>query len=182
MTTTRRKAAHNVYTTTFQQAYWSRCHAESFAAADPDCAAQLAEYLAAGAAADCVAAATGLSEAEIKRIHAHGVIDALLRLSDEGAYGYREFYVVMQPAETPGEYDLASGLGDAPDDSQADKAYAFFHLVRDHALVNCYFAPVIAPLEALSVVQALAHEKLLGDYGGTIPDETPLSTEPDERG
>jgi len=172
MATTKRKAAHNVYTTTFQQAYWARRHAEQFAAADPECAAQLAEYLAESAAADCVAAVSGLSEAEIKRIHAHGVIDALLRLSDEGGYSYREYYVVMQPAETPGEYDLASGMGDAPGDIHVDTAYAFFHLVRDHALVNCYFALPITNLEALGVVHALAREKLLGNYGALMADET----------
>ena len=170
MATSKRKAAHNVYTATFQQAYWSRCHAEHFAAADPDCATQLAEYLAESATADCVAANVGLSEAEIRRIHAHAVIDALLRISEEGGYDYHEFYVVMQNATAQGDYDLASGTGDAPEDLQPNMEYAFFHLVRDHALVNCYFASPITTSEALGVVHALAHEKLLGSYGAMISE------------
>jgi hypothetical protein len=139
----------------------------------------LADYLAESAAADCVAASVGLSEAEIKRIHAHGIIDALLRISDEGGYTYREFYVVMQYSVTPGEYDLASGTGDAPDEFQSEMDYAFFHLVRAHALVNCYFALPITPIEALGVVHALAREKLLGSYGALVPNETPVNSEED---
>src|SRR5579863_2663561 len=173
MAKNKRKISRELYDLTYNYTYWARRNVERFEAGDPAIMEKTGEYFAATNAADKEARSTGLTERQIEQQHTRGQIDALLRISDEGGYTYREYFVSMQRADVPGEYDIASQPGDAPGDLQSGKEYTLFQLTDHQALVNCYFSPPIESQEALVVVMNLIASKKLGDYGLIVKDDTP---------
>src|SRR5579859_2317391 len=165
MAKNKRKISRALYDLTYSYTYWARRNVERFEAGDPAITEKTGEYFAARNVADNEARAVRLTEQEIERAHTRGQIDALLRISDEGGYFYREYFVAMERADTPGEYAVASWPGDAPDYLQDGRQYTLFQLTDHQALVNCYFAAPIEAQEALLVVTNLIAQKQLGNYG-----------------
>ena len=158
-----------VYDAAYAQVYWGRRNMERFEAGDPDLMKQMAEYMRVSAEADRGALKVGISEAELERIHGHAAIDALLKISDEGGYFYKEYFVSAERdlAGPENSYLIASQEGDAPNALQAGKTYAWFQLSENEALVHCYYKTPIVHQEALAIVLQLVAKGQLGNYGQT---------------
>ncbi len=165
MAKNKRKTEREVYTATYNLTYWGRRNIERFEAQDAEFEAKLAEVMATSVQADKAAVAAGVSEARLEKVHARAQIDALLRISDEGGYHYKEFYVIVSRDPAPPIYGIVSQPGDAPDSYQIGKEYVLFQLTDFAALVNCYYAAPMGPEEVLAVVMNLIDKQAMGNVG-----------------
>jgi len=167
------RAEREVYKAAYGQAYWGRRNMERFEAGQPEFLDQLQRHMAKGMEADRQAQIAGVTEERLDCIHARALFDALLQISREGGIPYIEYFVTVAQAPTgiPGEYDIASFPGDAPEALQTGKTFTTFQLTEHQALVNCYFAPPMDIQEAMLVVMSLIHEGQLGNYGQVVEQD-----------